>query len=64
METCTIQNLNGLRELVALAYGAEGPVVVLDDESECLVAMRPAVFERILFDAGEIEAEGPEGLHL
>lgn len=64
METCTIQDLGGLRELVSLVYGIEGPLVVFDDGSECLVAMRPAVFEDILFETSQIEEEGRRSLHL
>ena len=64
MEKRTIQDLGGLQELVAAVYEVEEPVVVLDDESECLIAMRPAMLERILFDTVLIGVEGPASLHL
>ncbi|MBR0403830.1 MAG: hypothetical protein IJI68_01310 [Eggerthellaceae bacterium] len=36
--------------LVGLAQSSEEPLIVFDGDDECLIVMRPAVFERILFD--------------
>lgn len=47
IELCT---LKGVAELVGAAHEIDEPVIVFDGEGECLVAMRPSVFERILFD--------------
>lgn len=45
-----INDLSSVRALASAAQASDEPVVILDGEDECLVAMRPAVFERILFD--------------
>lgn len=64
MKTCTLQDLGSLQELVAQAQGVDAPVVVFDGEDECLVAMRPPVFERILFDVDSLAHEGRKSLRL
>jgi len=64
METCTIQTIGSTRELVSLAQGADAPVVVFDGEDECLVAMRPSVFEHILFDIDRLNLEERKTLRL
>ena len=50
MGTCTLNSLDNVRALVELAQTSDRPLAVLDGDDECLVVMRPAVFERILFD--------------
>lgn len=62
METVALKNLETVRSLVAQAHATEEPIVVFDGNDECLVAMRPAVFERILFDTGLLNCEGRAGL--
>ena len=64
METCTIQDIGGVKELVSLAQGADQPVIVYEGEDECLVAMRPSVFERILFDIERLNLEERKTLRL
>lgn len=64
MGSIELRTLSNVEELVAQAQAADEPVIVFDDESECLVAMRPAVFERILFDSDLLNREGRESLHL
>ena len=64
MNTCTLEKLTGLRDLVARAQGADEPVIVFDGEDECLVCMRPPVFERMLFDTGELALAGRASLRL
>ena len=50
METCNLDKLTQAKDLVILAQGSDEPVIVFDGDDECLIAMRPPVFERILFD--------------
>ena len=50
METAMLNSLETVHALVGKAHQLDEPIVVFDGEDECLVAMRPAVFERILFD--------------
>ena len=59
-----LRAMNGLESLVAAAHGTDEPVVVFDGEDECLVAMRPAVFERILYDSDLLNRSEREMLHL
>lgn len=64
METVALKNLETARSLVAQAQATDEPVVVFDGPDECLVAMRPAVFERILFDTSILNCEDRTDLHL
>lgn len=64
METCNLDKLTLARDLVNLAQGSDDPVVVFDGEDECLVAMRPPVFERILFDTDLLNYGSRASLHL
>ena len=59
-----LRALSGTEDLIAAAHSADEPVVVFDGEDECLVAMRPAVFERILFDGDLLNRSEREMLHL
>ena len=56
--------LPGVDSLVSAAHATDEPVIVFDGEDECLVAMRPAVFERILFDSDLLNCAKRETLHL
>ncbi len=51
MDTCTLDEVKNVRGLVGVAQSSDEPVIVFDGDDECLVVMRPAVFERILFDS-------------
>jgi len=51
MDTCTLDDVKNVRGLVGIAQSSDEPVIVFDGDDECLVVMRPAVFERILFDS-------------
>lgn len=64
METVALDNLETARSLVAQAHATEEPIVVFDGDDECLVAMCPAVFERILFDTGLLNCEDRDTLCL
>ena len=64
METCNLDKLTQAKDLVNLAQGSDEPVIVFDGEDECLIAMRPPVFERILFDSDLLNCEKRESLHL
>ena len=59
-----LRALSGTEDLVAIAHAADEPLVVFDGEDECLVAMRPAVFERILFDGNLLNRSEREMFHL
>ena len=64
METVALKNLESVRSLVAQAHATDEPIVVFEGEDECLVAMRPAVFERILFDTSLLNCEDRTALYL
>lgn len=64
MGAIELRALSGIEGLVAAAHDTDEPVVVLDGDDECLVAMRPAVFERILFDSDLLNCAKRETLHL
>ena len=63
METYALKEECKLKELVAAAQWAEEPIIVFDGEDECLVAMRPSVFERILFDTNLLNCSDRASLH-
>ena len=63
MEALQITNLENVSDLVAAAQRADEPIIVFDGDDECLVAMRPAVMERILFDTSLLNFEHRESLH-
>ena len=60
METCNLDKLTQAKDLVILAQGSDEPVIVFDGEDECLIAMRPAVFERLLFDTNILNRSSRE----
>ena len=63
METRTLADLAGINDLVKATQLSEEPVIVFDGEDECLVAMRPTVLERLLFDSDLLNAAQRETLH-
>ena len=64
MGSIELRTLKDVNELIGAAQDVDEPVVVYDGEGECLVAMRPAVFERILFDTDLLNQVGREFLRL
>ena len=64
MGTYTMQDHCDVRELVDKAHRSTEPLVVFDGEDECLIAMQPSVFERILFDSDLLNREDRSSLHL
>ena len=64
MESIDLRNATETKALVAAVHNTDEPVVVLDGEDECLVAMSPAVFERILFDSDLLNSAKRETLRL
>lgn len=62
MVTYDIEKLDSIRELVSAAHATNEPVTVFDGEDECLVALTPALFERILVDGTLLNAEGRDTL--
>lgn len=64
MGTCSISDIASSRQLVSMAHAADEPISVYDGVDECLVAMSPAVFERILFDSDLLNWEHRELLRL
>ena len=63
MKTCKLQELESLKGLVCQAQSSDEPVIVFDGEDECLVAMRPPVFERMLFGSDLLLCEDRASLH-
>lgn len=59
MIMCTLQDLAGIDQLISDAQTSDEPVIVFDGEDECLVAMRPVVFERILADIDNLNSFRP-----
>lgn len=64
MGTCTLNSIDDVRTLVGLAQASDEPIIVFDGDDECLIAMRPAVFERILFDTDLLNCIDRDSLHL
>lgn len=63
MGSIELRTLSNVNALVAAAYETDEPVIVYDGEDECLVAMCPAVFERILFDSDLLNQLDRSTLH-
>lgn len=63
MGSIELRTLSNANALVAAAHETDEPVIVYDGEDECLVAMRPAVFERILFDSSLLNQSDRATLH-
>ena len=57
MESLNLEQCRATADLVKCVYAHDEPVIVYDGESECLVAMRPEVLERILFDTSLLNME-------
>ena len=64
MNCIDVQGISCIHDLVRAAQSEDEPVIVLDGEDECLIAMRPAVFERILFDSDLLNCAERETLRL
>ena len=62
MDTLLLENNPTVRELVQMTHREGMPVVVRDGEDECLIALTPAAFERILFDTGVLNLADREAL--
>ena len=56
MKTIEIEKINDVRELVSAAHAVDNPMVVYDGADEALVAMSPAVFERIITEGALLSA--------
>ena len=57
MESLYLDQCRTTAELVKSVYAHDEPIIVFDGENECLVAMRPEVLERILFDTSLLNLE-------
>ena len=64
MKTYKMNEFETMRDLIAEAQRSDEPVIVFDGDDECLVAMRPPVFERILADVDFLAYEGMRHAHL
>lgn len=64
MGTCALNSIGDVRALVGLAQESDEPLIVFDGDDECLIAMRPAVFERILFDTDLLNCINRDSLHM
>lgn len=56
MKTFEMEKISDVRELVSAAHAADNPMVVYDGADEALVAMSPAVFERIITEGALLTA--------
>ena len=54
MKSYAIQDLASVSDIVKAAHATANPLLVRDGDDECLVAMSPAVFERLLFEGEEL----------
>ena len=64
MGSIELRALSDITALIAAVHDVDEPISVFDGDDECLVAMRPAVFERILFDTDLLNGVEREALHL
>ena len=64
MDAISMKQVQDVQQLVGKVHESEEPLVVLDGDDECLVAMRPAVFERILFDSNLLNCWNRESIVL
>ena len=64
MEAISMNAVQDVNQLVGKVHEASEPVVVFDGDDECLVAMRPADFERILFDSSLLNCSDRESIAL
>lgn len=55
MDTYALKPDSRIQDVVAAAQRAEGPVAVLEEGSECFIALRPDVFETLLFGSLVLE---------
>ena len=59
-----LKSSESVQSLVKKAHALNEPIAVYDGDDECLVAMSPAVFERLLFDTHLLNCEDRESLCL
>lgn len=64
MGSIELRSLSDVTALVGAACESDEPIILYDGEDECLVAMRPSVFERILFDSDLLNRTDRSTLHL
>ena len=64
MGTHEIQEMTAIQDLVSAAHREGEPVVVYDGDDECLVAMSPIVFERILLEGEALNSVDRSSLHI
>ena len=62
MGNYALNSIADVKELVGLAHADDEPLLVFDGDDECLVAMRPSVFERILFDTDLLNCADRESM--
>ena len=62
MDTLLLDDDCTVRELVQAAHRTGMPIAVRDGADECLIALTPEMFERILFDTALLNMEGRETL--
>lgn len=63
MKIYDLESIGDVRELVTAAQMADDPLVMTESGDECLVLMRPAIFERILFDNERWAGVPRESIH-
>ena len=60
MQPIPLESVQQTATLLNLAQISDEPVIVVDGESECLVAMSPRVLDRLLFDANLLNGASRE----
>lgn len=64
MHTYELSTHEDLNTFISAAACAQEPIVISDKGNECLVAMNPSVFERILFGTVVLNSVDRTSLHL
>lgn len=55
MHTFELSNDNNMNGLISAIHESNDPLVVSEDGAECFIAMKPTVFEHILFGTDELD---------
>ncbi len=64
MESFAIGAQTTMGDVMNVAQCSVGPVVLTKADEECLVVMRPDVFETLLFGSFSLECEGRSSFRL
>lgn len=64
MHTYELANNKSVNDLISVARESQEPFIISDGGAECLVAMHPAVFERVLFGTAVLNCSERLAMHL